>query len=213
MPLQAAREQRAAAGAERGNGVPASDRVGGTGGAQPPGVEDVEPLAQADPVTIDAGGGTLRLAGRIDRIDQVGPSTYEIVDYKTGGYWAKDWKGVFAGGTRLQHALYGLAARELLQRMDSRARVSGAQYYFSSAKGHQERKCLEAPPAGQLQQVLSDLRDVIASGTFIHAQDQDACQFCRHGDACGKNARETAAAKVEKGEAALDAYRRLGRHD
>jgi ATP-dependent helicase/nuclease subunit B len=175
---------------------------------------DDEPLAHADPVTIDVGGGRkLRIAGRIDRIDRVGPATYEIVDYKTGGFWAKDWKGTFAGGTRLQHALYGLAARDLLERIDAGARVSGAQYYFSSAKGHQERKRIDAPAAAKLQEVLSDLREVIASGTFIHARDEGACQFCRHGYACGKNARNTAATKLEKGDAPLESFLRLGRHD
>ena len=33
--------------------------------------------------------------------------------------------------------------------------------------------------------MLSDLRDVIASGTFIHAADEEACRFCDLGAACG----------------------------
>ena len=53
-----------------------------------------EPLAQAEPIVIDLGNGLrFRLAGRIDRIDQIGPSSFEIIDYKTGGYCAADWKG------------------------------------------------------------------------------------------------------------------------
>ena len=78
--------------------------------------DDGEPLAQSEPVEIDLGGGLkFRLTGRIDRIDQIGPSSFEVIDYKTGGYWADDWAtGVFAGGRRLQHALYGLAATKLL---------------------------------------------------------------------------------------------------
>ena len=48
-----------------------------------------EPLAQAEPIVIDLGNGLqFRLAGRIDRIDQIGPSSFEIIDYKTGGYFA-----------------------------------------------------------------------------------------------------------------------------
>ena len=82
--------------------------------------EDGEPeaLAQEDPVVVDLGGGlTFKLAGRIDRIDQIGEGTFEIIDYKTGGYYAPKWaSGVFSGGTRLQHALYGLAAAQLLRR-------------------------------------------------------------------------------------------------
>ena len=78
--------------------------------------DDAEPLARAEPVDVDLGGGlTFRIAGRIDRIDQVGPDAFEMLDYKTGGFWREDWKGTFAGGRRLQHALYGLAAVELLR--------------------------------------------------------------------------------------------------
>jgi ATP-dependent helicase/nuclease subunit B len=175
---------------------------------------DDEPLAYADPVTIDLGGGRkLRIAGRIDRIDRVGPSTYEIVDYKTGGYWPDDWKGTFESGTRLQHALYGLAARELLRRIDKQARVAGAEYYFTSAKGFTQRKRIAAPSAAALGAVLSDLRDVIASGAFIHARDDRACKFCRHGYACGQDARQRADAKIDHADAALGAYIRLGRHE
>ena len=77
---------------------------------------DEEPLARPEPVAISLGNGmTLRIAGRIDRINEVGAATFEVLDYKTGGYWRDSWKGVFAGGRRLQHALYGLAALELLK--------------------------------------------------------------------------------------------------
>src|ERR1019366_9969766 len=80
-----------------------------------------EPLDQAEPIVIALGNGLrFRLAGRIDRIDQIDPSSFQIVDYKTGGYFEADWKGVFAGGRLLQHSLYGLAAAELLRRQHQR---------------------------------------------------------------------------------------------
>jgi hypothetical protein len=177
-----------------------------------PSQEEDEPLAQAEPVTIDAGGLTLRIAGRIDRIDQVGPSEFEIVDYKTGGFFAPSWKGTFAGGTRLQHALYGLAATELLRRhLDPNARVVGADYYFPSAKGSQERKRIPAPPLATVGQVLSDLRAVIASGMFVHAPNKDACKWCNHGLACGRNAHTAAEAK--RADARLEPFVRLTRHE
>ena len=81
-------------------------------------------LARAEPVEIDLGGGlTFRIAGRIDRIDKVGPRRFEVIDYKTGGFWRDDWTGTFNGGRRLQHALYGLAAVELLRRSYKKAKV------------------------------------------------------------------------------------------
>ena len=57
---------------------------------------------------------------------------FQVLDYKTGGFWRDDWKGTFNGGRRLQHALYGLAAVELLRARYKKPKVTGAQYYFSS---------------------------------------------------------------------------------
>ena len=178
-------------------------RAGGTDG---------ESLAQSKHIEINIGGGlTLRVAGKIDRIDQVADATYEIVDYKTGGYWADKWKGTFAGGTRLQHALYGLAALELLKRQDKKARVAGAEYYFTSAKGGQERKRILAPSLAIVSEVLTDLRTVIASGLFVHAHDKEACKFCHYGHACGKDA--VAQAEAKRGDPRLAPYEKLAAHD
>ena len=89
---------------------------------------DEEPLARAEPVAISLGNGiTLHIAGRIDRINEVGAATFEVLDYKTGGYWRDSWKGVFAGGRRLQHALYGLAALELLKARYKKPKVRGGR--------------------------------------------------------------------------------------
>ena len=139
----------------------------------------------------------LRIAGRIDRIDQVGPATFEIVDYKTGGYWRRRLEG----HVRRRHAA---AARALRPRgasscSDARTRrrvVSGAEYYFPSAKGKQERKRIPTPSVAAVGAVLADLRDVIASGLFVHAPDKESCKWCDFGHACGQNAAERAEAKL-----------------
>jgi ATP-dependent helicase/nuclease subunit B len=145
-----------------------------------------EPLAQSEPIVIDLGNGLrFRLAGRIDRIDQIGPSSFEIIDYKTGGYWEKDYEGRFNGGRLLQHALYGLAAVELLRRKHKRATVTQGTYYFSSKKGGKTRLPKPTPSVADVTEVLSDLRDVIASGLFVHATDESGCKFCHLGPACG----------------------------
>jgi ATP-dependent helicase/nuclease subunit B len=171
-----------------------------------------EPLAQADPIVIDLGPGLrFRLAGQIDRIDQIGASSFEIIDYKTGGYFENDWLGTFAGGRRLQHALYGLAAVELLKRKYDSPTIAGGIYYFSSAKGQQERVHIKRPTAASVTEVLSDLRQVIASGTFVHAADESACMWCEFGRACGGKMMAEAAAK--QSDPKLAAYRRLVAHD
>jgi len=75
----------------------------------------------------------------------VGPSSFAIIDYKTGTYWRSDWTGTFHGGRRLQHALYGLAAVEILRSRYKNPTITAGVYYFSSRKGGQERVPIPAP--------------------------------------------------------------------
>jgi hypothetical protein len=171
-----------------------------------------EPLDQAEPIVIELGNGLgFRLRGRIDRIDQLDSSLFRIVDYKTGGYFEADWKGVFAGGRMLQHALYGLAAADLLRRQHKRPTISGGEYYFSAAKGCQERVSIKKQSTAAVTAVLADLRQVIASGLFVHATDESACKWCKLGAACGANPLERARAKLA--DPKLEPYRRLVAHE
>jgi ATP-dependent helicase/nuclease subunit B len=173
---------------------------------------DDEPLARAEPVVIDLGGGlTLRIAGRIDRIDQIGDDTFEVVDYKTGSFYGPRWRGAFAGGTRLQHALYGLAAAELLKVRTTTPKVERGVYYFSSHKGRQQRVSIPAPTAGTLAAVLGDLRDAITSGQYLRAADHDTCRFCDYAPACGEHTNVQAEAK--RGDARVHAVVRLAAHE
>jgi hypothetical protein len=81
--------------------------------------------------------------------------------------------------------LYGLAAVQLLRRKYKGPQVTRGTYYFPSAKGGKERREIETPSEAAMAAVLSDLREVIASGTFVHAADAEACRFCDLGAACG----------------------------
>ncbi|MDP2322036.1 MAG: PD-(D/E)XK nuclease family protein [Acidobacteriota bacterium] len=178
-----------------------------------PGSEEGEPLARKEPIVIDLGGGLkFRLAGQIDRIDQVGDACFEVIDYKTGGYFEKDWAGITSGGRKLQHALYGLAAAELLKLRVKTPTVTHGTYYFTSAKGGQERRTIDAMPRAKLTSVLSDLRQVIASGLFVHAPDESACKWCDFGNACGARVQARAGAKTSA-DAGLEPYRRLAAHE
>ena len=171
-----------------------------------------EPLDRAEPIVIELGNGlSFRLRGRIDRINQLDSSSFQIVDYKTGGYFEPDWKGVFAGGRLLQHALYGLAATELLRRQHKSPTIVGGEYYFSAAKGGQERVSIKKQPTAAVTAVLADLRQVIASGLFVHASDESACKWCKLVAACGVNPFERASAKV--GDPKLEPYRKLVAHE
>jgi RecB family exonuclease len=177
---------------------------------RPLGAEE-EDLARAEPVEIDLGGGlTFRIAGRIDRIDKVGPSEFQVLDYKTGGFWRDDWKGTFNGGRRLQHALYGLAAVELLRARYTKPKVIGASYYFSSHKGRRERVTIAAPTLAQTAAVLGDLRELIVAGAFVHAADEKACKWCDYEAACGGGVHAQAQGKLQ--DSKLIALGRLAAH-
>jgi ATP-dependent helicase/nuclease subunit B len=172
---------------------------------------DAEPLARSEAVEIDLGKGLkFRFAGRIDRIDKVGPSSFEIIDYKTGGFWRDSWRGVFAGGRRLQHALYGLAAVELLRTTYEKPTVVAGVYRFSSHKGRQERVRIKAPSQAAIAGVLGDLRQLIVKGAFVHAPDVDDCKFCDYKEACDRQVHDQAEVKLQS--ARLATYRRLAGH-
>ena len=180
-------------------------------------LEDGEPerLASPDPVEIPIGDGRrLVLHGRIDRINRLKAHDYEVADYK-GSYWRDDWQGTFAGGTRLQHALYGVAAAALLKRIDARARVVRGRYLFPSVRGLWAKKEVPAPSRDSLVAVLRDLSDVIGSGGFAPANEKGACRWCEYAAACHVADPEgVVQAKMDDGgDEALAAYRRLRSHE
>jgi ATP-dependent helicase/nuclease subunit B len=171
-----------------------------------------EQLARSESVEVDLGKGIkLRIAGRIDRIDKIGTDSFEVLDYKTGGYWREGWRGTFSGGRRLQHALYGLAAVELLKSLHTNPKVVAGVYYFPTHKGRQERVTIPAPARTAIASVLGDLRDLIIKGQFIHTSDKNHCRFCGYVAACGGAVYQQAAKKLH--DPKLDAYRRLAEHD
>lgn len=173
--------------------------------------KDSDPLARPEAVEIDLGRGiTLRIAGRIDRIEKVGSAAFEVFDYKTGGFWRDDWQGVFDGGRRLQHALYGLAAVELLKTRYKNPQVIAGVYYFPSRRGLRERVRIPAPSRAAIAAVLGDLREVITKGQFIRTPEEDRCKFCDYAAVCGGMVRQQAGAKLP--DSKLVAYRRLVAH-
>jgi RecB family exonuclease len=178
--------------------------------------DDTENLAREEPIVISLGQRKrILLRGRIDRINRLQDGTYEIVDYKTGGFWRDDWAGVFAGGTRLQHALYGLAAAELLRaRLDEKAEVRHAAYRFPTSRGFRNRVEFTKAQARDVSRVLRELSDLLSAGAFIHAPHESGCKWCEFGAACGQTPVERAKEKLDaSNNRVLDPYRRLRKHE
>jgi ATP-dependent helicase/nuclease subunit B len=179
------------------------------------GATEGEALGRREPVTIDLGDGLrFKLRGRMDRIDRLADGTYEVVDYKTGSaFLPGGLDATFAGGRQLQHALYALAAAELLRERDGQARVVGS-YYFPTTRGRRERQVRPASTQAQAVAVLRDLFDLLAAGAFVHSPHDEDCRFCEFGRACGPRAAERANAKIDNTDNdALEAYRRLSTHE
>src|SRR5205814_8170629 len=126
----------------------------------------------------------------------VGAASFEVIDYKTGGFWRDNWQGLFNRGRRLQHALYGIAAAELLKAQYKNPKVMGGVYYFSSHKGRQERVPYPTPAKAAIASVLGDLRDLIIQGQFVRTSDKNECKFCNYAQACGGEVNRQAAGKL-----------------
>ena len=179
----------------------------------------VEPLARAEPVRIGDDRSSFLLRGRIDRIDRIDrldridrieDHTYEVVDYKTGRFFRDDYDGTFRGGRLLQHAVYGLAAVQLLRTVDPEAGVAAGTYYFPSARGGGQVSRKPHPASSETMDVLTDLFDTVAAGGFVHTDQESDCKWCEYDSACGRSHTARAKRKIWNPENdALDPFRRL----
>ena len=126
-------------------------------------------------VELDLGHASVLLRGAIDRIDELHDGTLAIVDYKTGSpYKYGDDTGTYHGGRRLQHALYTHAVEQLLERP-----VTDAAYHFTSRKGRGDRVVYERDRLDRWPEILQELFDLIASGSFAPPFDEDPpCRIC-----------------------------------
>lgn len=165
---------REAAAAERS--TPAYFEVGfgpRPGGDPSPG----EPHMQ-EPLEIDLGDArTLRVSGRIDRIDRRADGTLVLRDYKTGRA-PKDEAGIFRGGKQLQIPFYVLAAAKLFP---GEPVVEAFLDYVDG--GRQVALDLSAVKGEGFRTLLRGLVDGIAAGIFV--QEPSACDWCDFTAVCG----------------------------
>jgi RecB family exonuclease len=130
-----------------------------------------------EPVLIELEGGRLRLRGAIDRVDQDLHGLH-VIDYKTGrteGYGAD----VFAGGRRLQHAIYARVAEERLG-----VEVADGQYHFPTRKGQNQKFVYDRDQMSRLEDLLELLLDGVVKGHFVPTDDPKDCTFCDFSDIC-----------------------------
>jgi ATP-dependent helicase/nuclease subunit B len=195
-------------------------RKGSGGKGRRDGQEDVEEAA-GEAVMVKCGEGTeaeaaaeeaFRLAGRIDRIEK---SLYRVIDYKTGSSSPFESLKYFGKGKVLQHALYALAAEEILRRLkiDRTPSVVESGYYFPTRKGEGKEITVEAFSRSALGLVLGELLQVLEKGRFV-ASPEAECDFCDYSPICGGlNARDRAKWKREHNKDVFEVFERLKQYE
>lgn len=155
-----------------------------------------------EPLEIDLGDGrSLRVSGRIDRIDRRLEGGLVLRDYKTGRA-PKDDGGVFRGGRQLQIPFYVLAAEKLFP---GETVVDAFLDYVDGGRQVAFRPEHVTGPA--FRALLRDLTGLVARGVFV--QEPSACDFCDFTVVCGPKALLQRRQGIKRRDASLQAYLRL----
>ncbi|NLT66602.1 MAG: PD-(D/E)XK nuclease family protein [Acidobacteria bacterium] len=139
-----------------------------------------EDSGMTDPVEINLPGGkSIFLRGRIDRIDRLAkPNTWAVWDYKTGRADSFARGQYTAGGTQLQHILYGCAAEQVLAGMgERRSAVAVSGYLFSTERADGNFYAMrDTSRRAEGLRVVNELLDAMAAGVFLGTGGN--CGYC-----------------------------------
>ena len=125
---------------------------------------------------------TIRLRGRVDRIDVGADDALRIVDYKTGApshYRATPKAGPFNGGRLIQPAAYAEAVGASMHRT-----VTRFEYRFPTEKGGNAIVGFDATEIANARGVVTALADHVTSGRFLPTTDAHDCQYCDYAPIC-----------------------------
>ena len=164
---------------------------------------------------------SIRVRGRIDRIDRTGPrdgsgqtQSYSVWDYKTGRAGDRyKTNPPFNQGRILQHFLYLSAAEVILPRLfGPLATTAEFGYFFPGEKGAGER--LRYKPARMMEgrQIVLDLCKLLGSGCFVATNSSKDCDYCDYSPICGDVEAVTSAscAKIRNAKnTLLEPFRKL----
>ena len=166
--------------------------------------EGQTPPSTAEPLELTSEGETIRLSGRIDRIDvgKVGSQAiFNIVDYKTGGSTKFSEEACRRGGA-LQLPLYAMAAAELILNDRDGLPWQGGYWYVSEG-GFKPRQALRMYELSGDRIVLNEawerIRDFVADtvgglvkamrrGEFpVWSDDENCTGRCPYSTVCRIN--------------------------
>jgi ATP-dependent helicase/DNAse subunit B len=163
---------------------------------------ETDQISREEPLSFVQDGETIKLAGRIDRIDlgQLGRQpVFNVVDYKSGRAWSANKANQF-DGTLLQLEVYAIAAEEVLLK-DHRAVPLEGGYWFIQETGYRRWLRLYDRAEGLLQpsedwqarrqQVIEKIFELargIRAGQFpVYSLDADCTGRCDFSTVCRIN--------------------------
>ncbi len=160
------------------------------------------PFDCREPVTVTlAAGETIRLRGRIDRIDVrddgTGTAAYALWDYKSGssfGFPAIGAEDPFDCGRKLQHGLYVVMLHQRLA--DPGCEVAGGRverfgYFFPSRAGKGRRLEWTSEQLEACTTLVRQLAEIVRHGAFLPTSNAADCTHCDFATVCGDPSRVT----------------------
>ena len=127
-------------------------------------------------------GSSVRIRGRIDRIDDSGNGDVIVIDYKTGKaarYFRTANEPQFKGGRQLQPAIYAEVVETLLG-----APVARFEYWFPTPRGANTIVAYSKADLADATQVIEGLLDHVATGAFLPTTEGGDCRFCDYKAIC-----------------------------
>ncbi len=130
------------------------------------------------------GGASIRVRGRIDRIDRTDDGL-RVVDYKTGSTWSfKAETRTFNGGRRLQHLIYREAVDQLNSAAGDAARVQSSEYHFPTVGGENAALRYSAADLDGGMKLVQHLIEGVREGLFVPTNDPADCRYCDYREVC-----------------------------
>ena len=127
------------------------------------------------------------MRGVIDRIDRGADGEFVVWDYKTGSTYGYHDHGYLKQGRQVQHALYAMAAEEILRQSGEKdPQVRWAGYYFPTERGEGKRILRDQRDRHQVRETLGHLFDLLREGVFPAAEDGNSCRYCDYREVCGQ---------------------------
>lgn len=167
--------------------LPLGDFEVGFGSPYPVGPDEEEGrLSTEDPIEITAQGATVRVHGRIDRLNwDEAESRFRVIDYKTGAVRGEK-DGSLQGGRKVQLPIYLHAAAQILGIAPERG---GAEYHFATRRGGFQRIAFtgddQRERAADVDEVLSHIATAVNAGVFARAPHEErACSWCDFDHVC-----------------------------